>query len=67
MLSSRAWAEKTPASAELRIHPNFLPDGRKIEGRKMGDHICFQGTSFCHQFFCQSAFAMVILVGPGGA
>jgi pimeloyl-ACP methyl ester carboxylesterase len=30
----------------------------------MGEHLGFKGTFFCHQFFCQSAFAALMLVGP---
>jgi hypothetical protein len=50
--------------AEAKTDPDFLPEGRKIYGRKMGKGICFDGTFFCHQFFCQTAFVMVIFDGP---
>ncbi len=30
----------------------------------MGEYLRFTGTFFCHQFFCQSAFVAVMLVGP---
>jgi hypothetical protein len=55
------WADKTRASAELKTHPHFLSEGRKTDGRKMADCFRTKGTFFCHQFFCQSGFAAMIL------
>ena len=42
--SIAVWADKTRASAELRIHPDFLPEGRKIGGRKNEKFLPLRGN-----------------------